>query len=122
MKEIKSRYTHKEKKLMKAGGFLLGLLLMALPISVCAKEVENDITQVGLEDYVEKVFNVNSGMASNEANAVLQDAEGYIWIGNYAGVACSGNLSIFSQKNYFKTAERIQRIDRADHQNSSKNH
>lgn len=87
MKDIWNRFKIKKRSIVKAGVFFFSLFMMIEPLTVYAEEADNDVEQVGLEDYVEKVYNVNNGMASSEANTVLQDDEGYIWIGSYAGLS-----------------------------------
>lgn len=86
MKEWSKRVQTRKHKRIDFGLFLLSLLLLFIPMAAYAQETDNAVKQVGLEDYVEKVYNVNNGMASSEANTVLQDDEGYIWIGSYAGL------------------------------------
>lgn len=67
-------------------GVLLWLLLPALPLSA-QPETDNEVLQIGLRDYVETLYDESNGMITSEANAVLQDREGYIWIGSYGGLA-----------------------------------
>lgn len=38
-------------------------------------------------EYVETVYDESNGMITSEANAVLQDQAGYIWIGSYGGLS-----------------------------------
>lgn len=47
----------------------------------------NPVHQVGLQDYVETVYDESNGMLTSEANAVMQDSSGYIWIGSYGGLS-----------------------------------
>lgn len=47
----------------------------------------NPVHQVGLQDYVETVYDESNGMLTSEANAVMQDSAGYIWIGSYGGLS-----------------------------------
>lgn len=82
----------KIKKLWK--GFLpagTGLLFTFL-FSCCAfaqtdvVEVNNDIEFVEMMDYVEMIYDAGNGMETSEANALLQDEQGYIWVGSYGGL------------------------------------
>ena len=65
---------------------------------LCAKEIDSEkdnvqmgggfaatgqITQVG---YSTQVYDAVNGLPTSEANYVLSDKEGYIWIGGYSGV------------------------------------
>lgn len=86
MKEVLTRQKRKIMGCMCVGALLMSLFLLVTPLPAYAVNANNEVKQVGLEDYVEKVYNVNNGMASNEANTVLQDDDGYIWIGSYAGL------------------------------------
>ncbi len=52
-----------------------------------AAEGTNPVHQVGLQDYVETVYDESNGMLTSEANAVIQDSSGYIWIGSYGGLS-----------------------------------
>lgn len=74
--------THVRKILcgLAAVSFWLGLSLSvrALPT--------NQIQSVGLKDYVEVSYDEGDGMIAGEANTVLQDEKGYIWIGSYGGL------------------------------------
>ena len=56
----------------------LSLSIQALPA--------NPVRSVGLEDYVEVSYDEGDGMIAGEANTVLQDEKGYIWIGSYGGL------------------------------------
>ena len=86
MTGILKKLKRQRNSALRISAFLLSSILLVIPMTVYAAETENAVKQVGLEDYVEKVYNVNNGMASNEANTVLQDDDGYIWIGSYAGL------------------------------------
>ena len=35
--------------------------------------------------YIESVYNEENGLPTGEANAIVQDASGYLWIGSYGG-------------------------------------
>lgn len=87
MKGILKRLKRQGNSTLKISVLFLSIFLLIIPITAYAAETDNEVKQVGLEDYVEKVYNVNNGMASNEANTVLQDDDGYIWIGSYAGLS-----------------------------------
>lgn len=39
-----------------------------------------------LTDLIQIVYNDQNGLSTNEANAVLQTADGYLWIGGYGGL------------------------------------
>ncbi len=47
----------------------------------------NPVHQVGLQDYEETVYDESNGMLTSEANVVMQDSSGYIWIGSYGGLS-----------------------------------
>ncbi len=67
------------------------LCLSILCLCVCAagahaETLRFETRDIGLQDYVETVYNENNGMATSEANTILQDSEGYVWIGSYGGL------------------------------------
>ncbi len=57
-------------------------------------------------DYIQTVYNQNTGIGSNEINCILQSSSGYIWIGTEGGLYRS-NGSQFNSINLWDT-------DRAD--------
>lgn len=61
-------------------------LLFGTPAASEAQEPANEVMQVGLMDYVETIYDESNGMITSEANTVLQDSTGYIWIGSYGGL------------------------------------
>ncbi len=52
-----------------------------------AQQDSNPIHQIGLQDYVETVYDESNGMTTSEANVVMQDSVGYIWVGSYGGLS-----------------------------------
>lgn len=42
--------------------------------------------QIFAGNYVEQIYNGSNGMFSSEANAIEETADGYLWIGGYAGL------------------------------------
>ncbi len=42
--------------------------------------------QIFAGSYVEQIYNGSNGMFSSEANAIAETADGYLWIGSYAGL------------------------------------
>lgn len=68
--------------------FLLSLCLCLSPLTAWADEEPITISSpADIMDYVETLHNENSGMATSEANSILQDQQGYIWIGSYGGLS-----------------------------------
>lgn len=52
-----------------------------------AAEIGNKVPERNFdENYVETVYDSRTGMPYSEANAVAETADGYIWIGSYAGL------------------------------------
>lgn len=46
-----------------------------------------DVTeQIFAGNYVEQIYDGSNGMFSSEANAIAETADGYLWIGSYAGL------------------------------------
>ena len=68
-------------------------LAFAAAISIClsftvwAETQDNPVQQRGLMDYIVKRYDESNGMDTSEANAVLQDEKGYIWVGSYSGLS-----------------------------------
>lgn len=60
--------------------------LMASAVPAHAQNT-NPIHQIGLQDYVETVYDESNGMTTSEANVVMQDSIGYIWVGSYGGLS-----------------------------------
>lgn len=52
-----------------------------------AQQETNAVHQIGLQDYVETVYDESNGMSTSEANVVMQDSVGYIWVGSYGGLS-----------------------------------
>lgn len=79
------------KTLLNAGIWKLGILTIAAVLAVSfqalAVETENEIRSTGLLDYVETIYDESNGMITSEANGVLQDSQGYIWVGSYGGLS-----------------------------------
>lgn len=73
------------RKISVIGGSIL-LFLFLLSFGAGAQEASNDVLQIGLMDYVETIYDESNGMITSEANTVLQDETGYIWIGSYGGL------------------------------------
>lgn len=64
---------------------MLGCLATSV-IHSRAQQETNPIHQIGLQDYVETVYDESNGMTTSEANVVMQDSVGYIWVGSYGGL------------------------------------
>ena len=63
----------------RKGAWLLAVLLAVLcGIPARAAELE--------PAYVRTVFDQTNGLPTDEANAVLQTREGYLWVGSYGGL------------------------------------
>ncbi len=68
-------------------------LALAAAITICfsftvrAEVQDNPVRQRGLMDYIVKHYDESNGMDTSEANAVLQDEKGYIWVGSYSGLS-----------------------------------
>lgn len=75
------------KKRFFLTGCILFLLVFSASRAVFGETADNQIQDVELMDYVETVFDAGNGMISSEANTVLQDRKGYVWVGSYAGLA-----------------------------------
>ena len=60
---------------------LLASLLLLLPSAANAAGRESAHT-----NYITDVFNEDTGLPTGEANAVVQGADGYLWIGSYGGL------------------------------------
>lgn len=67
------------------GALFLGVLSAAFAAG--AQEAENEVRQIGLLDYVEMIYDESNGMVTSEANTILQDEQGYIWVGSYGGLS-----------------------------------
>ena len=105
-----------KKHLRKALPLLLFAVLPFLaPLTARAQEFPCEIQQIGTMDYVETIYDESNGMATSEANTILQDDEGYIWVGSYGGLYRYNskefeNLS-FERENAPKTGIRKLYID-----------
>ncbi|MCM1118914.1 MAG: HD domain-containing protein [bacterium] len=66
----------------------LTICCLLLPeLETRAQQDSNPVHQIGLQDYVETVYDESNGMTTSEANAVMQDSTGYIWVGSYGGLS-----------------------------------
>lgn len=61
----------------------LSLIILLLALAPAAG-AENPRTF--LADYTQIYYNLNNGLLSNEVNCVLQTADGFLWVGSYAGL------------------------------------
>ena len=65
-----------------ATSFLVALLiLLMLPLSVFASRNESQHI-----NYITNIFNEENGLPTEEANAIVQAQNGYMWIGSYGGL------------------------------------
>jgi energy-coupling factor transport system substrate-specific component len=66
---------------------VLALLAQSFVMDVHAAEVGNELKERNFdENYVETIYDSRSGMPYSEANSIAETADGYIWIGGYAGL------------------------------------
>ena len=69
-------------------GICLIASCLLTPVIYCqAAQDTNPIHQIGLQDYVETLYDESNGMTTSEANVVMQDSVGYIWVGSYGGLS-----------------------------------
>ena len=54
-------------------------ILLSTPVQACADHVF-------LSEYKQTLFNLGSGLGADEANDVLQTADGYVWVASYSGL------------------------------------
>lgn len=71
------------KKCIKKFYVVAGMFLVCLMCMIPALSVEAHGQNA---PYVVTVYNERNGLPTGEANAVLQTADGYIWIGSYGGL------------------------------------
>ncbi|MCR5415167.1 MAG: response regulator [Pseudobutyrivibrio sp.] len=84
----------KKKVLCKIGVFAMSMLVLAGGLTADGKELSKARNgggyaaskQLNTSGYAAKLYNANSGMPTSDANCILADDEGYIWIGGYSGV------------------------------------
>ncbi len=64
--------------------FVLTLFFLFLFLPVCAKA---DVTpSESIPNYIKTSYSIEQGLPTDEANAVVQDHTGYLWIGGYGGL------------------------------------
>lgn len=78
---------------LRMGLLFLCVCIFAIPIQTYAEEnapihddAGNKVEEVGLSDYVEAIYDESDGMVASEANTVMQDTQGYLWVGSYGGL------------------------------------
>lgn len=88
MSNLRITEENKRKSQCAHMAFLVLCIGMLLTASVPAEEIAtvNQVEDVGLADYVETVYDEGDGMVASEANTVMQDQQGYLWIGSYGGL------------------------------------
>lgn len=64
--------------------FLFAGLLLSLSLSLSAS-AESD-SRVFLSNYIQTAYNSSNGFPADEANAVIQTADGYMWFATYNGL------------------------------------
>ncbi len=80
-------------KLIALGCLCLGLCSFSCTalaqdtVQDAIQEASNEVRQIGLMEYVETTYDESSGMITSEANAIMQDDVGYIWVGSYGGLS-----------------------------------
>ncbi len=52
-----------------------------------AQQEGNAVHQIGLHEYLEPGDYERNGMSTSEANGVMQDSIGYIWVDSYGGLS-----------------------------------
>lgn len=102
---------------LAAAAAMLAAVLLSVPV-LAGGILDNRIEQIGLVDYVETIYDESTGLITSEANAVLQDEQGYIWIGSYGGLSRYNghefqNISEI-RENAPKTGIRVLYLDEAD--------
>ncbi|MBE6996775.1 MAG: hypothetical protein E7427_01210, partial [Ruminococcaceae bacterium] len=83
---------------MKFRAALLAILVLALLLPTAAFAAGNESAHV---NYITDIFNEENGLPTGEANAVVQDAAGYLWIGSYGG------LIRFDGSNFVSFSDRL---------------
>ena len=82
-------------------------ILLSTPVQACADHVF-------LSEYKQTLFNLGSGLGADEANDVLQTADGYVWVASYSGLLrydCTdflrfAGVEIVSRKRCFRAVCR----------------
>ena len=96
---------------MRLFAILLALLLVASIPSAYAQSAQSDT-----DIYVATIYNERNGLPTGEANAILQTADGYIWVGSYGGLirydgssfrnySAEGELPSASVRSLFQDSE-----------------
>ena len=90
--------------------FLL-LLLLALPAAAQERAVQGHASPAQEHAYMEK-FSVDEGLPHTDVSSIVQDAEGYIWIGTYSGLCrYDGNdLKTWDMSNSMLRSSRIRSL------------
>ena len=63
----------------------VSIFVVASALSVPSSSIVSS-EEVNEPGYVRTVFNMTNGLPTDEANAVLQTDDGYLWIGSYGGL------------------------------------
>ena len=66
---------------MRMRRFAAWLLSLVLAVLCCAPAWAAESEPA----YVRTVFNKTNGLSTDEANAVLQTKDGYLWVGSFGG-------------------------------------
>ena len=64
---------------------IVAIFVVASALSVPSSSIVSS-EEVNEPGYVRTVFNMTNGLPTDEANAVLQTDDGYLWIGSYGGL------------------------------------
>ena len=72
----------------RRGALYQAVILISFLLSVCLLPVmaEAEHHRSLFASYKETLFHSGNGMLSDEANAIAQSHDGYLWIGSYAGL------------------------------------
>ncbi|MBD5452368.1 MAG: HD domain-containing protein [Lachnospiraceae bacterium] len=86
-KNIKKEWHNNIAKTLTAFVLVPTLLAGFLTVDIRAAGLGNEVPERNFdENYVETIYDSRTGMPYSEANTIAETADGYIWIGGYAGL------------------------------------
>lgn len=67
--------------------YVMALIMLALSVLWPSVSAHADVTpSEQIPNYIKTAYSIDQGLPTDEANAVVQDQTGYLWIGGYGGL------------------------------------
>lgn len=79
-------YNRKDRKVIRFGRRLLLAAVFSCILFLCGGQTAAAQENTALTNLMQVLYNDSNGLATSEANVILQTENGYVWIGSYGGL------------------------------------